>query len=159
MVVHAFNPSTWEAEGGGFEFKASLVYRVSSRTATAAQKSPVSKKKKKQKKTINPPPKQTNKQTNKQKKKCNLGFLGLIKLTEKHVLSTLRDMAAGCSSAPLTPVLHQRTQRLVGHCEFETSLVYIVNSRPARAVSKRENEILVEGQQDDPLGEITCHQA
>ena len=85
--------------------------------------------------------------------------MGLIKLTEKHVLSTLRDMAAGCSSAPLTPVLHQRTQRLVGHCEFETSLVYIVNSRPARAVSKRENEILVEGQQDDPLGEITCHQA
>jgi hypothetical protein len=32
------------------EFKASLVYRVSSRTATAAQKNPVSKKPKKKKK-------------------------------------------------------------------------------------------------------------
>jgi hypothetical protein len=36
MVVHAFNPSTWEAEAGrSLEFKASLVYRVSSRTARA----------------------------------------------------------------------------------------------------------------------------
>ena len=68
MVVHAFNPSTWEAEGGGFEFKASLVYRVSSRTATAAQKSPVSKKKKNKKKQSTPPQnKQTNKQTNKKR--------------------------------------------------------------------------------------------
>ena len=47
MVVHAFNPSTWEAEGGGFEFKASLVYRVSSRTARVIQRNPVSKKNKK----------------------------------------------------------------------------------------------------------------
>jgi hypothetical protein len=31
VVVHAFNPSTWEAE-------ASLVYRVSSRTIRATQK-------------------------------------------------------------------------------------------------------------------------
>jgi hypothetical protein len=51
VVAHAFNPSTWEAEAGGFpEFKASLVYRVSSRTARAIQKNPVSKKKKKKKK-------------------------------------------------------------------------------------------------------------
>ena len=28
VVAQAFNPSTWEAEAGGFEFKASLVYRV-----------------------------------------------------------------------------------------------------------------------------------
>lgn len=47
--------------------------------------------------------------------------------------------------------------------ESEAILVYRVNSRPARAaqrdlVLKRENEILVEGQQDDPLGEATCHQ-
>jgi hypothetical protein len=41
MVVHAFNPSTWEAEAG--EFEASLVYRVSSRTAKATQRNPVSK--------------------------------------------------------------------------------------------------------------------
>jgi hypothetical protein len=49
--VHAFNPSTWEAEAGGFlgisEFEASLVYRVSSRTARATQRNPVSKKQEK----------------------------------------------------------------------------------------------------------------
>jgi hypothetical protein len=36
VVVHSFNPSTWEAE-------ASLVYRVSSRTARVTQRNPVSK--------------------------------------------------------------------------------------------------------------------
>jgi hypothetical protein len=36
VVEQAFNPSTWEAE-------ASLVYRVSSRTARATQRNPVSK--------------------------------------------------------------------------------------------------------------------
>jgi hypothetical protein len=44
LVAHAFNPSTWEAEAGRFlrrisEFKASLVYKVSSRTARATEKS------------------------------------------------------------------------------------------------------------------------
>ena len=34
IVVHTFNPSTWEAEAGR-EFEASLVYVVSSRTARA----------------------------------------------------------------------------------------------------------------------------
>jgi hypothetical protein len=53
VVVHAFNPSTWEKEAGRFE--ASLVYRVSYRTARATQRNPVLKNK------------QTNKQTNKQK--------------------------------------------------------------------------------------------
>jgi hypothetical protein len=43
VVAHAFIPSTWEAE-------ASLVYRVSSRTARATQRNPVSKKTKKEKK-------------------------------------------------------------------------------------------------------------
>jgi hypothetical protein len=48
MVVHAFNPSTWEAEAGEFlEFQDSLVYRVSSRTARAIQRNPVSKNQKK----------------------------------------------------------------------------------------------------------------
>jgi hypothetical protein len=42
VVTHAFNPSTWEAEAGGF-----LVYRVSSRTARAIQRNPVLKKKNK----------------------------------------------------------------------------------------------------------------
>ena len=47
VVVHAFNPSSWEAEAGGsLEFAASLVYRVSSRTARATQRNPVSKKNK-----------------------------------------------------------------------------------------------------------------
>jgi hypothetical protein len=41
-VAQAFNPSTWEAE-------ASLVYKVSSRTARATQRNPVSEKKKKKK--------------------------------------------------------------------------------------------------------------
>jgi hypothetical protein len=38
MVAHTFNPSTWEAEAGRFLFEASLVYRVSSRTARAIQR-------------------------------------------------------------------------------------------------------------------------
>jgi hypothetical protein len=33
MVTQNFNPSTWEAEAGDYEFKASLVYTVSSKTA------------------------------------------------------------------------------------------------------------------------------
>jgi hypothetical protein len=45
MVAHAFNPSAQEAEAGGFEFEACLVYRVSSRTARATQRNPVSKNK------------------------------------------------------------------------------------------------------------------
>jgi hypothetical protein len=52
VVAHAFNPSTWEAEAGRFLFEASLVYRVSSRTARATraiQRNPVSKNKTKQK--------------------------------------------------------------------------------------------------------------
>jgi hypothetical protein len=58
VVTHAFNPSTWEAESGrSLSSKASLVYRVSSRTARAIQRIPVSKKQTKY------PPKQ--KQTNK----------------------------------------------------------------------------------------------
>jgi hypothetical protein len=50
LVAHAFNPSTWEAEAGGFlSFDASLVYKVSSRTARAIQRNPVSKNKKQNK--------------------------------------------------------------------------------------------------------------
>ena len=51
MVAHAFNPSTWEAERGRriSEFEASLVYKVSSRTARAIQRNPVSKNQKKKK--------------------------------------------------------------------------------------------------------------
>ena len=36
--MHTFEPSPWEAEAGGSEFKASLVSRVSSRIAKATQR-------------------------------------------------------------------------------------------------------------------------
>ena len=40
-MVHVFNSSTQEAEAGGSEFEASLVYIVSSRMARATQRNPV----------------------------------------------------------------------------------------------------------------------
>jgi hypothetical protein len=46
-VAHAFNPSSWGGRGRQIsEFKASLVYKVSSRTARAIQRNPVSEKNK-----------------------------------------------------------------------------------------------------------------
>jgi hypothetical protein len=58
MVVHAFNPSTWEADRGRqiSEFEASLVYQMSSRTARATQRNPVSKNQKKKKRKKESPP-------------------------------------------------------------------------------------------------------
>jgi hypothetical protein len=54
MVAHAFNPSTWEAEAGGFlSSRPGLVYKVSSRTARTTQRNPVSEKKKEKKKKRN----------------------------------------------------------------------------------------------------------
>jgi hypothetical protein len=44
-VAHTFNPSRWISE-----FEASLVYKVSSRTARATQRNPVFEKPKKKKK-------------------------------------------------------------------------------------------------------------
>jgi hypothetical protein len=73
VVVHAFNPSTWEAEAGGFlSFKASLVYRVSSRIARATQRNPVSKNQTK--------PNQT-KPTNKQKSSVPKSFFIITCIT------------------------------------------------------------------------------
>ena len=49
-MVHTFYPRTEaqrQREGGGSEFKASLVFRASSKTARATQRSPVSKSKQK----------------------------------------------------------------------------------------------------------------
>jgi hypothetical protein len=43
VVAHTFNTSTWKAERWISEFQASLVYKVSSRTARAIQRNPVSK--------------------------------------------------------------------------------------------------------------------
>ena len=47
-MVHAINPSNWEEEASRLisEFDASLVHRVSSRTARTTQRNPVSKNKK-----------------------------------------------------------------------------------------------------------------
>jgi hypothetical protein len=47
VVLHAFNPSTWEGGRGRWisELEASLVYKVSSRTARATQRNPVFKNK------------------------------------------------------------------------------------------------------------------
>jgi hypothetical protein len=42
--VHTYDLSTWEAEAGESEFKASLVYRMNSRIARATQRNPVLKK-------------------------------------------------------------------------------------------------------------------
>jgi hypothetical protein len=68
VVAYAFNPSTWEAEAGGFLIY-SLVYRVSSRTAGATQRNPVSKKKKtKQNKKQKTKKKTKTKNKNKNKK-------------------------------------------------------------------------------------------
>jgi hypothetical protein len=55
MVVHAFNPSTWEAEVGGF-LSLTLVWSTeSSKTARTTQRSPASKITTKSKnKTMNP---------------------------------------------------------------------------------------------------------
>ena len=52
MVAHACNPSTLGGRGRQIsEFEASLVYRVSSRTARAIQRNPVSKKQKQKEKS------------------------------------------------------------------------------------------------------------
>jgi hypothetical protein len=57
VVVHAFNPSTGEAETGrSLELEARLIYRVSSRTARTTQRNPISKKKKNNQKQPNKQP-------------------------------------------------------------------------------------------------------
>ena len=54
VVAHACNPSNLRGRGRQIsEFEASLVYRVSSRTARAIQRNPVSKKTTKQNKNKN----------------------------------------------------------------------------------------------------------
>jgi hypothetical protein len=43
VVIHTFNPSTWETEAHKSELEASLVYKGSSRIARPTQRKPVSK--------------------------------------------------------------------------------------------------------------------
>ena len=65
-MVHAFNPSTWEAEAGVFlSLRPAGVYRMSSRTARATQRNPVSKTKKQKQKNK----KEKRKRKRKRKKK------------------------------------------------------------------------------------------
>ena len=64
-TVHAFNPNTQEAKVGAPEFKVSMVYRLSSRTARDIHINPVSKNQKKKKKNK----KTKNKKTKRQKKR------------------------------------------------------------------------------------------
>jgi hypothetical protein len=67
---YTFNPSTWEAEAGGFlSFKARLVYKVSFRTARATQRNLVSKK-----------------QKTKQQQKQKVKLIKLIELFRKSLL-------------------------------------------------------------------------
>jgi hypothetical protein len=73
-VAHAFNPSLGGRGRQISEFEASLVYKVSSRTARATQRNHVSKNKTKQNKT-------------KKRKKRSLVFL--VKLILKHFLLLL----------------------------------------------------------------------
>jgi hypothetical protein len=51
-VAHAFNPSTWEAEAGGFLSSSPPWSTESSRTARATQRNPVSKTKKKKRNVL-----------------------------------------------------------------------------------------------------------
>ena len=57
VVVHAFNPSIWEVKTVDlYEFKASLVYKASSRAAKTTERNPVSK---------------TNNKKNPERKRCS----------------------------------------------------------------------------------------
>jgi hypothetical protein len=68
MVAHAFNPSTWEADARQIsELEASLVYRVSSRTARLHRETLFWDNKKRNKQTITT--KQKQKQQQQQRKK------------------------------------------------------------------------------------------
>jgi hypothetical protein len=67
VVAHACNPNTWEAEADRFEFEASLVYRVSSRTAWNYTEKPCLEKTTKNKKQKQ----NNNNKTKKQQKRNN----------------------------------------------------------------------------------------
>jgi hypothetical protein len=67
MVAHAFNPSTWEAEAGGF-LSSRPLYKVSSWTARAIQRNPISTKQNKTKQ--NKKQKTKNKKQKTKKENC-----------------------------------------------------------------------------------------
>ena len=93
--MHACNPSTLGRRGRRIsEFEASLVYRVSSRTARAIQRNPVSKKTK-----------------SKKKKKCSSGSwcweTGNTKSTVKHLLGIWPDVWSMRLPTSFSPLLDQ----------------------------------------------------
>ena len=70
MVAHTFNPSTQGGRGRQMsEFKASLVYKVRSRTARTIQRNPVWKNQKKKKKKKKERKKEKRKRKKERKKK------------------------------------------------------------------------------------------
>jgi hypothetical protein len=71
VVTYAFNSSTWEAEAGGFLSSRPAWSRVSSRTARAIQRNPVSKSK----------TKPTNQQTNKNPSVIKKLLLDMYRIT------------------------------------------------------------------------------
>ena len=99
VVAHAFNPSTWEVEAGRFlSSRPAWSNRVSSRTARATQRNPVSKKKTKK---------------TKQNKTCTalLEDVGSVPSTHSSQLTTASTLAPGESTCSVfrrhlsTPVL------------------------------------------------------
>jgi hypothetical protein len=70
VVAYAFNPSNSGGRGRQIsEFEASLVYKVSSRTARATQRNPVSKKQKTKNRQTNKKQNRTNEQKKERKRK------------------------------------------------------------------------------------------
>jgi hypothetical protein len=95
VVAHAFDPSTWEVETVGSEFKVSLVYRVNSRTTRethSTQRNPVTEKKMISKK------KKERKKEGKERKKWGAGRKregGRDSETERHNLHPLMLFVRG----------------------------------------------------------------
>jgi hypothetical protein len=97
VVAHAFKPSTWEGRRIS-EFEASLVYSVSSRTARATQRNPVSK----QNKT-----KQNKTKQNKTNKRVWEWFCGCMACLGRVAWNPLVDQH-GLELAELPPLLPER---------------------------------------------------
>jgi hypothetical protein len=79
VVVHTFNPCTWEAEAGGFLSSRPAWSTDCSGTARVTQRNPVSEKKNNNKQ---------NKQTNKQKNSAHLEMVILTTSLKNHIVPT-----------------------------------------------------------------------
>jgi hypothetical protein len=90
-VAHAFNPSTWEAEAGGF---------LSSGPARAIEKPCLEKTKKKQKKTKKP----KNQKKKKKKKSLPPGAGGMVNTTQHTTVG--KNTCCSCRGPGLFPSTH-----------------------------------------------------